>query len=204
MHSLEGWVMLYHLAVRRINLGLADARTTLPTRIHRANCKDWWRRNNGLGLFFMVWARPPSSNDILDYLCFWLWQQIGEGPFLLQHNNALVHKARSIHKWFLEMGVEELYWPAQSPDLNAIQHLWDELELQLHARPNHPTSVPDLTNAHGWMEGSPQNMFQHLVESRPRGVEAVLAARGGGDSILMPMILEWDVRQAGVSILLVM
>ena len=60
-----------------------------------------------------------------------LWQQLGEGPFLFQHNNAPMHKVRSIKKWFVEIGVEELDWPAQSPDLNPIQHLWDELERQL-------------------------------------------------------------------------
>uniref|UniRef100_UPI00358EB1FB contactin-1-like n=1 Tax=Myxine glutinosa TaxID=7769 RepID=UPI00358EB1FB len=38
------------------------------------------------------------------------------------------HSARSIQKWFVEIGVEELDWPAQRPDLNLIKHLWDELE----------------------------------------------------------------------------
>ena len=78
-----------------------------------------------------------------------LWQRFGEGLFLFQHDNAPMHKARSIQKWFVEIGVEELNWPEQSPDLNPIEHLWDELERRLRARPNRPTSVPDLINACG-------------------------------------------------------
>ena len=75
-----------------------------------------------------------------------LQQQFGEGPFLFQHHNTHMHKARSIQKWFDEISVEELDWPAQSTDLNPIEQLWDELERQLRARPNRPTSVPNLTN----------------------------------------------------------
>jgi hypothetical protein len=91
---------------------------------------------------------PNAYNDIIDdSVLSTLWQQFGEGPFLFQHDNSPVHKARSIQKWFVEIGVEELDWPARSSDPDSIKKLWDELEPRLRARTNRPTSVPDLTNA---------------------------------------------------------
>ena len=137
-------------------------------------------------------VNATTYNKILDKSVLpTLWQQFGEGPFLYQHDNTPVHKARSVQKWFGEISVEELDWPAQSPDHNPIKHLWDELERRLRARSNRPTSVPDLTNAlvAEWKQ-IPAAMFQHPVESLPRRVEAVIAAKGGTNSILIPMILE--------------
>ena len=107
-----------------------------------------------------------------------LWQQFGEDPFLFQHDNSPVHKARFIKTWFVEICVEKLDWPAQSPDLNPLKHLWDELECRLRVRPNRPTSVPDLTNALvvEWKQ-VPATMFQHPLESTPIIVEAVIATK---------------------------
>ena len=79
--------------------------------------------------------------------------------------------------------MEELDWLAQSPDLNPIEYLWDELESRLQARPNHPTSVPDLVNAlvAKWKQ-VPGAMLQEQVKSLPGRVEAVIAAKTGPTS----------------------
>ena len=80
-----------------------------------------------------------------------LWEQFGDGPFLFQHDCTPEHKSRSKKILMREFGVDELDWRAgqsNSPtDLNQIETLWDGLEWRLRARPSHPTSVCDLTNA---------------------------------------------------------
>lgn len=66
-----------------------------------------------------------------------------------------------------------------SPDLNPIGHFWEELDWRLQARPSHPTSVADLTNAL-WDEWAkiPTETLQKLVEYFPKRVQTVRAAKG--------------------------
>lgn len=89
-------------------------------------------------------------------------------------------------------------WPAQSPDLNLIKHLLDELECQLWVRPYHPTSVLDLTNALvAELEKICAAKFQILMES--------LKQKGGGcySSKLMPMVLECHVQHSHIGVMFV-
>ncbi|KAI4879423.1 hypothetical protein NFI96_002473 [Prochilodus magdalenae] len=101
-----------------------------------------------------------------------LWGQFGDGPFLFQHDRTPVHRASSIKTWMSESGVEELDWPAQSPDLHPIEHLWDGLGWRLRARPSRPTSVSDLTNVllEEW-SGIPINTFPTLWREFPEESE---------------------------------
>ncbi|XDV11899.1 hypothetical protein PO909_000694 [Leuciscus waleckii] len=99
-----------------------------------------------------------------------------------QQDNAPCHKARIISNWFLEHDNEftVLKWPPQSPDLNPIEHLWDVVERELRALDVHSTNLHQLQDAilSIWANIS-KECFQHLVESMPRRIKAVLKVKGG-------------------------
>ena len=176
----DGWLRVWRLPGERY---LSDC--TVPS------VKFGGGGDYGVGLFFRSWAWPLSSSERnsecfsipRDFMLPTLWKQFGDGPFLFQHECAPEHKARPIKTWMSKFGLEKLDWPAQSPDLNPIEHLWDELEQRLRARTSRPTSVSDLTNVllEEWSK-NPINTLVNLVESLPRKVEAVLAAKGGPTS----------------------
>ena len=107
-------------------------------------------------------------------------EQFGDGDCIFQHDGALVHNARPVAEWLHDNNIPVMDWPAQSPDLNPIELLWDVLERRLRARPHRPSSIPLLNAAHreGWA-AIPQETFQHLVERMPARVEAVIKAKGG-------------------------
>ena len=78
------------------------------------------------------------------------------------------------------MNVNRLSWPAQSPDLNPIEHLWDELERRLRTREPRRKSTAELATflQQEWTQILIA-VYQNLVESMPRRVASVIAARGG-------------------------
>ena len=81
---------------------------------------------SGAGLGYLVPVKKTLNasayQQILDnFMLSTLLKQFGDGPFLFQHDCPPVHKARSIKTWMSQFGVEELDWPAQSPDLNRAE-----------------------------------------------------------------------------------
>ncbi|KAK3532871.1 hypothetical protein QTP70_001156 [Hemibagrus guttatus] len=105
-----------------------------------------------------------------------------DGCGLFQQDNAPCHKAEMVQEGFDDHNTqfEVLTWPPNSPDLNPIQHLWDVLDKQVRSMEARPHNLQDLKDLllTSWCQ-IPQHTFRDLVESMPRWVRTVLAAKGG-------------------------
>ena len=98
---------------------------------------------------------------------------------ILQQDNATSHTARSVREFLHDSNVSVLPWPAKSPDLNPIEHVWDLLDRRVRARAIPPRNVQELASAlvEEWGNISQQELT-NLVQSMRRRCTAVLQAAG--------------------------
>ena len=73
-----------------------------------------------------------------------------------------------------------MIWPAQSPDLNPIEHLWNYVKNKLKEFDEPPNGVQELwERVEELWDKIPAAECQKLIESMPRRVQAVYKAKGG-------------------------
>ncbi|GBC30911.2 IS630 family transposase [Rhizophagus irregularis DAOM 181602=DAOM 197198] len=178
-------------------VGVRKPLVTETNRIKRLN----WAKERKLWINErLVWRRPHEKYDIecliptvksgqqgvMVWRCF---SKNNLGPlvkleddqenFIFQDDNAPIHTARVVKSWEEENEVNSLPWPAQSPDLNPIEHLWDELERQVRAHKPLPKNRENLWEIlqEEW-SNIEADKYQNLISSMPRRISAVINSKG--------------------------
>ncbi|GFW91206.1 transposable element Tcb2 transposase [Trichonephila clavipes] len=99
--------------------------------------------------------------------------------FLFMDDNAPCHRTVAAEQLLESEDIERMDWPARSPDLNPIEHVWDFLGRRLAARTLPPVMIRELRLAlqDEWA-AMPQQLIETLILSMCRRCETCLAVRG--------------------------
>jgi transposase len=199
--TVDDWKMMLWSDETKINLFGSDGhpyvwkrkgeplsdRTTQPSvKFGGGNIMIWacmgW---NGVGFLAKVEGRMDAKQYVVDILDHHVHQSITkldipEDQILFQQDNDPKHTSRLAHTWFSDHGIRLLNWPAQSPDLNPIEHLWKILKQKLRKYADPPKGVGELCERvkTEWGKITAEEC-QRLIESMPRRLHAVIKAKGG-------------------------
>lgn len=100
--------------------------------------------------------------------------------FIFMHDNARPHTAQLVINTLQEHGIQQLPWPAQSPDMNPIEHAWALLKRRMLVRNNDYNNRQQLFRVlqEEWLN-IPQETINNLILSMPNRVEALDNNHGG-------------------------
>lgn len=104
----------------------------------------------------------------------------GEDNYIFMHDSAPCHKAKSVTAFLTKENIAVLPWPGNSPDMNPIENMW-ELTKRAIAK-EVITTKRQLIEAlvREWHHNADlKNNAEACIQSMPRRVAAVIAAKGG-------------------------
>ena len=99
---------------------------------------------------------------------------------IFMQDNASAHTAKIVQEWFQDNSLEVFEWPANSPDLNPIENLWELVKRELYGYDTPASGMLELWERvqEVWEKVTPQQC-QDLIESMPRRIQACIRKKGG-------------------------
>lgn len=98
--------------------------------------------------------------------------------YIFQDDNAPCHRAKVVKEWLRANNVTTLDWPAQSPDLNPIENLWQRLNNLISvSKPKTKTELIEKI-INNWHHIITTEELRKLVESMPRRCKMVIENKG--------------------------
>ncbi|GFU25508.1 transposable element Tcb2 transposase [Trichonephila clavipes] len=120
---------------------------------------------------------PVIVTRFFFHMCVFLKGAMGL-QFLFMDDNAPCHRTVAAEQLLESEDIERMDWPAGSPDLNLIEHVWDFLGRRLAALTLPPVTIRELRLAHQdeWA-AMPQQLIHTLILSMGTRCETCLAVR---------------------------
>ncbi len=164
-----------------------ETKWSFEKTIYFAYCKTWGRLSYYLGMFLWYGVRKlvpidgrmdaTYYNNILAKNLEESSLQVGiEDDYIFQQDNDPKHTVKKTKKYFSDNNINVLEWPPQRPNLNPSENLRCHLDEKITLKRRHKKEefLNDLRTAFDMID---VNYLQHLVESIPRHLEAVIVAK---------------------------
>jgi transposase len=99
---------------------------------------------------------------------------------MFMHDNARPHTARIVQHVLEQEAVQTIPWPAMSPDMNPIEHVWDFIGRKINQRNPKWQNIDEIRTAilQEWQQ-FPQEQLRRLVRSMTRRATQLHNKRGG-------------------------
>nr|CAH7764431.1 unnamed protein product [Callosobruchus chinensis] len=124
---------------------------TAPLHWARAH-QDWllphWRNvlcsdESRFGLVSGTMTGTYYLQNIINAIVQSLRNEIGD-QFIFMDDNARPHRNRAVQQALENGNIARLEWPAMSPDMNPMEHVWDYVSRDIFNRNNPPRSTQEL------------------------------------------------------------
>lgn len=133
---------------------------------------------------FIIWEKEwgtINSDTYCQYILPHIRDFMSEHPHLsFMQDGAPGHGAQATQNKIREYGINMIYWPPYSPDLNPIEMVWNWIKDFIQANFPDRMSISELRIAlqEAW-DAVPEDFLIELLESMPERCKAVIEAGGG-------------------------